>query len=259
MFVFDGDEIIKYTHRLDQLHRAALPNAIRFTLNNAAFETKKLIPDFADDNFINRKPSFFKRFSGVDQARGFKIDKMKACVGMIIDPQVQATEDIEVQEIGGNINKDTIMLSGSRTTAGSLSEGADKMNRPVSRKYKGKAKPRSVYKATGKSNYARAAVQAAVKQRPMLYVDGSKEYLIEVYSVVAQLKKRRRFSGRKGGSAFARKRDLKIKSKVLTSSEKGRKLNIDKNPFVKPASMKAANQLNKFFRQNAAKQIKKFS
>lgn len=236
MFVFDGDEIIKHTHRLDQLHRAALPNAIRFTLNGAAFQTKKLIPDFADDNFINRKPTFFKRFSGVEQARGFDISKMSASVGMIIDPNVQSTEDIEIQETGGSIERTQIMLPDSRV---SRSE-----NKLVSKKYKGQGFKHKRRAAKSK-DFVRGAMASQGNKNPdhLRYEDDNgKGYIIEV-TKVTKLKR--------GG--------LKIKSRIIASFDPKRKLNISKRPFVQPAAMEAAKDLNKLFRQNAAKQIKKFS
>lgn len=236
MFVFDDDAILKHTHRLDQLHRAALPNAIRFTLNQAAFETKKLIPKFAEDNFINRKPSFFRRFSGVDPAKGFKIDKMEASVGMIIKSGEQSTEDIEVQEIGGSLDRETAMTVSSRVSKST--------NKSVKRKYKGKASPKSYVSAKGKKNFARGVAQAATKNRLLKY-QSKPGYtsILEVTSVMRNL----------------RSKKLKIKSVNIASEEKGRKYNIGKRPFVGPASLEAGKQLNTFYRQNAAKQIKKFS
>ena len=44
MLKLDADEVIKLTVKLDKLHRSALPSAVRNTLNNAAFQTKKEIP-----------------------------------------------------------------------------------------------------------------------------------------------------------------------------------------------------------------------
>ncbi len=236
MFIFDDSDIIKHTHRLDQLHRAALPNAIRFTLNNAAFETKKLIPQFADDNFINRKPNFFKRFSGVDQAKGFKIDKMEASVGMMINPQVPATEEIEVQETGGNVKRDKIMTLSSRVSK--KSKGV------VRKKYRGKANPNNYVKATGKGNFSKGAANAASTDKLLKFKNESGiTYIIEISSVMKNIKSRK----------------LKIKSLVIATDVPSRTLNIKKRPFVKPASLEAGKNLNKYFRQNAAKQIKKFT
>jgi len=233
---YDGDDVFKMAIRLKELHRAALPNAVRFTLNDAAFDVKKnTLQDEALSSFINRKPSFFKRFSGVDKATGWNIKQMESSVGMIKDPGVQATEDIEVQETGGSLPRAQIMLPGSRV---SKSE-----RKPVASRYKaiGGFKDRTA--ARNKKEFVKAAFAAEKKKKPdhMRYVSQSgKGYIIEVKKVT-KLKKR-----------------LKIKSVIVASFDNDRQLHINPNPFVQRASLKSANQLVSLFKKNAIHQLRKY-
>lgn len=232
---YDGDEVLDFSYKLKDIHKAALPNAVRFTLNDAAFDVKKnTLPAKARENFINRKPSFFKRFSGVEKATGFKIKNMEASVGMVRDPGVQATEDIAVQETGGQIERSQIMLPDARVSRSG--------KKPVSSRYKaiGGFRDRT---AVRKENFVKGAFAAEGKKKPdhMRYIsDSGKGYMIEIKKIT-RLKDR-----------------LKIKSKIVASFDDDRQLHISKNPFVQKASLESANQLVKLFKKNAVRQLKKY-
>lgn len=232
---YDGDQVLDFSYKLQKMHRSALPNAVRFTLNDAAFDVKKkTLQDEAQSSFINRRPSFFKRFSGVEKATGWKIGKMHADVGMIRDPGVQATEDIEVQETGGSLERSQIMLPDSRISQS------------------GKKKVASRYKAIGgfrdrtaatKKDFVKAAFAAEGKKKPdhMRYkTDSGKGYMIEVKKITKL------------------KDSLKIKSKIVASFDDDRKLHISENPFVERASLKSANQLVSLFKKNAVRQLNRY-
>ena len=94
---------IELTVKLGKLHRSALPVAVRGTLNNAAFETKKYIPITASRKFITRNKSFFRAFSQVNMARGFDINSMKAEAGINAAKGSKVAEGLEKQETGGSI------------------------------------------------------------------------------------------------------------------------------------------------------------
>lgn len=94
---------IELTAKLGKLHRSALPVAVRGTLNDLAFETKKNIPETASRKFTTRNPSFFRAFSSVDRARGFDINSMTATVGINPSKGSKVAEGLEKQETGGAI------------------------------------------------------------------------------------------------------------------------------------------------------------
>jgi uncharacterized protein YfiM (DUF2279 family) len=101
------DAVVRHTARLEQLHRSALPVAIRGALNGAAYDVKKVTMPKASDIFTHRSPTFFKATSKVNPAKGFNIRSMASMVGFL--PQAGAkesggaTKDLQQQEDGGRI------------------------------------------------------------------------------------------------------------------------------------------------------------
>lgn len=103
-FNINTKDHIKLTVKLGKLHRSALPVAIRSTLNDVAFETKKWIPKTASRKFITRNKSFFRSFSSVNRARGFNINTMSSQVGINPSKGSRVADGLEKQETGGSIN-----------------------------------------------------------------------------------------------------------------------------------------------------------
>lgn len=107
MAIFDvnTDATIGLTAKLEKLHRSAFPVAVRGTLNNAAFETKQIIPKAAGGKFTIRQKNLYKKFIIVDKATGFDLNSMKAVVG--IDGNVKGghkvAKGLAAQETGGVI------------------------------------------------------------------------------------------------------------------------------------------------------------
>lgn len=116
----DDSALVKYTRDLEQVHRSALPNAIRSTLNDTAMDVKKVtMPKTSKEEFIERKATFLKSSSRVEFARGYSIADMKAIVGFIPKPgdTSHAVEDLEQQEEGGDIDgRSFIALKEARTS-----------------------------------------------------------------------------------------------------------------------------------------------
>lgn len=124
VFNVNTDACVTLVNRIEQLHKSALPLAIRGTLNTAAFDVKMRTLDIsATQNFIRRSPTFFKRFSGVNRAVGYAIDSMRSEVGMTaegggaseVKAQV-AVANMEKQEEGGKITEGIDYLKGARTS-----------------------------------------------------------------------------------------------------------------------------------------------
>jgi len=103
-FDINTDEFIKLTVKLGNLHRAALPVAVRATLNDAAFETKALVPITASREFTIRNKSFFRAFSAVNKARGFDINSMQSEVGINASMGKDTAEGLAQQEKGGIVS-----------------------------------------------------------------------------------------------------------------------------------------------------------
>lgn len=102
--------MVAYTNKLEKLHRSAFPVAVRGTLNDLAFEMKKItLPKIARSTFSERQPNFFKANSRAERAQGFSIPKMQSQVGMVSSglhsPSTNfAVKDLEQQEQGGIIH-----------------------------------------------------------------------------------------------------------------------------------------------------------
>lgn len=97
------DASIQLTARLERLHRSAFPSAVRNTLNDAAFEAKKLIPKKANENFTVRQKNLFSRFSKVEKAKGFDINSMVSKVGLDGTTQPKLIDGLAKQETGGTL------------------------------------------------------------------------------------------------------------------------------------------------------------
>lgn len=104
------DAIVKFTNKLEKMHRSALPVAIRGSLNSAAFDVKiKTMPISVKKEFTERNKTFFKANSRVMMAKGFNVKSMKALVGFT-ESRLKggnnfAVKDLLKQEFGGTISK----------------------------------------------------------------------------------------------------------------------------------------------------------
>jgi len=120
---------IDLTVKLGKLHRSALPVAVRGTLNEMAFETKKMLPQTASRKVITRNKSFFRAFSSVERARGFNINGMESIVGINPDKGSKVAEGLEKQETGGAIQGRKLIPHDKGRTSGSHGKRLKKKHR----------------------------------------------------------------------------------------------------------------------------------
>lgn len=102
-FNVNMDEVVELSTKLDKLHRSAFPVAVRQTLNDAAFLTKKLVPKVAGQKFTIRQKNFFRAFSVVHKAKGFNVNRMVSVTGINAAKGSEVAEGLEQQEKGGTI------------------------------------------------------------------------------------------------------------------------------------------------------------
>lgn len=108
---------LEFTQLLEKMHRSALPNAVRSTLNAAVFDVKtNTMPVSAKGAFVQRQPNFFKANSRFENATGYDINTMKATVGMFPDKlrnakNNYAVQDLEQQEHGGTVHKKSFIAT----------------------------------------------------------------------------------------------------------------------------------------------------
>lgn len=104
------DEIVQFTNKLERMHRSALPNAVRTTLNEAAFSMKGvkgkqgLVKKYGDATFDERTKNFTSIMTRVDKAKGWEIDKMQSSAGIASLPNKdKAAQGLATQESGGTM------------------------------------------------------------------------------------------------------------------------------------------------------------
>ena len=220
----DSNAIKQYEKKLNDLHRSAFPNAIRSTLNDAAFEMKKdNLHTSATKNFKHtRSKSFFKKFSGVKKATGWNINEMYSEIGLLdmgVKTAKTAIDNMHMHEKGGSINEGATYLRDSRTSK-SFGRLVRKQNYFKRSKFvKGK-------------NYVRKAFVALKENAIMQHGD----YLIRVNKIT---------KGRK----------LRINTTLLMKKRKNAR--ITPNHFITKAGIETRKSIPLNFRKHAQKQIKK--
>ncbi len=239
----NNDEVVKHTVRLEQIRKSALPNAIRGTLNDAAFDLKqKSMPAQAAADFVNRTPNFFKANSHVDRAVGMDVNKMRSSVGFIesrlrLGDNNFAVKDLEQQEHSGNISgKSYIPLDSARVG------GVTTLVKPINRLNK-------ILKA-GKIVVARELGHGNKKQQfiKAIHLAGAGGYV--------------RGSNIKGEELLWRVDSISSPSKFsltpLYSYRGGRKVKVSETGFMKVATTKSAGKMNKFYIAQANYYIGKY-
>ena len=235
------DEVVKFTAKLEKMHRSALPVAIRTALNSAAFDVKKsTMPASAERTFTNREKNFFKANSKVEMARGFNVKSMQATVGFseqsLKGSTNYAVKDLEQQEYGGTIDsKSFIPMDPAR--------GGNKVRpvRPVNR-LATINKLTNSQKGSGKSlknKFIRSAIAAGVGG----YVLGN--FVRKQLFRVDDIKKKR-------GKTF-------IKKTPLYSYEENRTVTVKATGFMREASLQSGNKIEKYYIREAEKQFKRLA
>lgn len=226
--------VVAHTNRLKKLHRSALPNAIRNTLNEAALDVKKnTMPTLAKNKFTQRQPNFFKANSKVDFAKGYNINSMKATVGFIEQSlkgsNNYAVKDLEQQEEGGSIQKKSfIPLKQARQ--------GNSNNKLV----RSNARLSSIKKITNvKNSNVRNKKQAFVKSAIEAGVGG---FLL---------------SGKTLWKINGFKRNGKINKTAMYNFKKGRNIHVRPTNFMKKASIESAEKMETMFIKQANKQIER--
>lgn len=229
-----------FTKKLQQLNKSAFPVAVRGTLNAAAFDVKtNTLQKSAKSHFIQRAPSFWKRFSAVDRAQGFDIGAMAAAVGMTNQGVTRATtpvEQLQQQETGGAIRKGLNYLKAAR--AGSN----DKMV-TVGNWFKKDSLVKGKFKRQGgtkSSRFVASAYVALREKKKMFFKAASGQgFTIKITSIS---------KGKKG---------LKITSQLISVNRDHKPINIRSTGFSREAAMETVAKMPYFYKTETEKQFAK--
>lgn len=232
----NSDAVVRHTNTLEKMHRSALPNAIRGTLNSAALDVKQnTMPRSAASEFTQRAPNFFRANSKVDFAKGWDVDSMRSTVGFIgktSNKSDQAVDDLEAQEYGGKIESRAFIAMDIARAGGS-----DTKVRPSNRigKIKNVVNSNTMAGKSPKSSFILAAMKAG--KGGFVIGNTPKKTLWKIESINGRL----------------------IKKKPLFSYEKGRKVRVSQTGFMRSASMESGNKMDRIFYKEAQKQIERLN
>jgi hypothetical protein len=231
------------TKKLEQIHRSALPIAIRTTLNKVAFDMKKnTLMQTSGSIFEKRNPNFFKANSRVDMAKGFNVNNMASQVAMVNTglkgSNNYAVQDLEQQEHGGSIKKKSFIPLAPARASSSNSRAVRPMNRLSSiQKLVDARKARGVNE---RQKFIKSAIFAG-KGGFVLSEFKGKKIVWRVNSL-----------DRMGESKS-------FKLTPLYTFEEGRTVKVKQTGFMKKAANLSAEHIQDYFFQEAEKQIMKYA
>jgi hypothetical protein len=234
------DAAVIFTNKLEKLHKSALPNAIRNSLNKAAFNVKQnTMPAKASRAFVNRSPNFFKANSRVEMAKGWDMKNMKATVGFLEQGlrggNNFAVKDLEQQERGGVIRgKSFIPLNPARA-----GNSVSKMVRPMNR-LSSINKIVDASKAKGKNDKQKfvKSIFHAGKGGLVLAQFGGREILWRVNSL-------------------NRTKSGQFKLTPIYSYKPSRTVSVQGTGFMRSASLESGEKIEQYYFEEARKQIER--
>ena len=243
MFSLDvnTDASIELTAKLEKLNKSAFPSAVRNTLNKAALNMKqKGILISAKENFSHvRSPYFFKKFTLVNKASGFDVQRMQSVVGFsdASNPSVRrVVEGLKKHEFGGMIDDGMRYLKASRTST-NYSKTVQRRN------YYKKGNVitgRSGRKGTRKSKFVARMFRSKQENKPFFMNSMRGNFLVRTVSI-------------------SKSRDGKINAKLkfLMMSRSKTPVRISRNKFITKAGQKEAEMIPQYYFENAQYQFKK--
>jgi hypothetical protein len=244
MRVFDvnNDAVIQLSANLERMHKSAFPSAIRNTLNNAAFETKKNVPLIAAGKFITRQKSFFKKFTTVDKAGGWDVNKMVATVGIDSRQNREVAENLESQEFGGMVRGKKLIPHDDSRVSKSQSKRVSSRNHLNKVKVHDATRAFKAHRGTRGSKFVAAVMSTAKSgKKHMMLKTGNKGMVYEVTSISRNIKTKK----------------LKFKVKKLYSVRNTKTHSVKATGFMKKSANLASKEMNRFFKENAEFQFKK--
>ncbi len=240
LFDINSDAVVRLSNKLELLRKSALPIAVRGTLNKAALDVKtRTMPMSADRHFIKRKPNFFVANSRAELASGFEVNSMKSIVGFTpSNPKATtnfAVRELEQQEHGGTIQHRTFIPM----NAARVGDSSRQQVKPGLRLGNINRIANSNQNASGRTSKEKF-IRSAIFAGKGGFVIGDKA----LYRVTGIARGR-------GG----KKRMTKITTVPIYYFKKGRSVGISSTHFMKEATDKSASRLNKFFTEEADRQV----
>ena len=217
------DSLVKFTNRLEKMHKSDLPVVVRQTLNRAAFDTRfKTMPKVYNKQFENRSKGFLKHAGAVKPAKGWDTKNMSSWVGIRAGVS-KAVTGLGKQEKGASVERTFIPLKGARI-------GSSSSKKIASKSQLSKVDFRNPIPKRNKRKMIAAAHRAGK--------GGYIAYGKRIYRVMAPTKKG-------------------VKLKPLYAFKKDRKVKIQPRPFVSTAAAISGKSLGSNFVKLANARIRR--
>lgn len=243
-FSVNTDAVIAYTAKLERINKSAFPIAVRATLNDGAFAMKKTnILASAKTNMHIRNQAFFRKFTGVERATGYKINEMSSQVGFIntdADPikGIKAIHGMEENEIGGIDNTGAMYMKKART-----GNSANKLVRKGARFNKSNLASLSSSKIKN-NGFMKSALASLEQKKPVFIKTSNGSFLVQVKSISSLIKGKR-------------KGKLDIKLDFLMRGRRQHEAHIKATHFNRQAALSTAKEMEGFYVKNAEYQFER--
>lgn len=241
-FTLDVNESIKYTARLESLHRSAFPSAVRNTLNNAAFGVKKTLPEVAASKFTIRSKTFFRTFTKVNKAKGFNVNSMVAVAGIDAKRNPKLGRNLAAQETGSTVDARKLFAHDQARTSRSRNKKVRRVNYIDKLNIHNANRAYRANKGTKNSKFV-AAVYSTVRsgKKHMLLSSGGKGMVYEIM----------------GLSQNRNTKNINFKIKKLYNYKSNPKYKARPRKFMAKTANIVSRKLPDYYRQNAEFQFKK--
>lgn len=240
----NNKDVVQFTNKLEKVHKSAFPVAVRSTLNDLAFDVKKvsLIKKY-EKTFIVRDKFFIKRYSGVDKATGFNVNVMESKVGIIPGSSI-AARNLSKQETGGVVKRRDFIYHDKARVAASRRKKVRKGNYLSSLEHVNGAP--SVRRRSRAANFVAASVVGMQTGKPVMWKTrkGNINMLFNVSKVS--------FSGK------GKNRKVNVRSQEIATYEQGRTSALKARQFLLPASLETLKNTKMIYARNAKKGINKY-
>ncbi len=250
----NSDANVVFANKLEQLNRSAFPVAVRQALDSTAFDMKKTeIERSANKRFKKRHPgNIYRRFTRVNKAKGFNVNKMESQAGWVKFPNSDFAENQGIQERGGKIDgRSFIPTSQARSGSGQV-KPKYRMSRLRNQ--------RIIDAKKVKSRRGKGGSRVQIRDRRQKFITSAiaakKQFGTNAY-VISQ------FSS--GGSrilyyinqANPTNSGLKLRYTPIYSVSGNRKADIRRTNYLSQAGEMSAKKMDNFFRKSAERQFKK--
>ena len=236
-----------YIKKLSEMKKYDMPLAIRSTLNDLAFEQKKIIPKEAKKEFITRSKTFFRAFSTIQKANGFNVNTMFSLVGMQTKG-LKALGNLAKQETAGEINKQSFIYNrdarGGSDKKQVLQNNLLNSSNILNGKSNAVVGKKKIKIKSKKALFVASAIMAQKTGKFMIFSKGIGSY---------------KFALKVTGIYLGAKKSVSIKTQVMAVKKDGiKKYTLKtKHPFMINSTNETTKQIQALFIKNAEKRFAK--